>query len=265
MRFDRDDWYSIGASLGVHIVLLLLFALIIAGRPAERQLGFVEVELGPFAEGRPVQQAEQESPAEAAPEPVEEPTETEPEDPAPEPQPEPQETVAEEEAEAVELPEQEEPVEDEEQVETPEDETVAPEERPEPPEQDQPEPQTTEAASEEASGGGATEGDAGAPSGDDSEGAEEEEAAPFNIEGLNRDRLSGPLPRYAEQVNATIKVRITVGPQGRVVRRLPLMKANPALERAVMEALADWRFNALPPNAPQENQTGIVTFHFRLE
>jgi protein TonB len=77
--------------------------------------------------------------------------------------------------------------------------------------------------------------------------------------------VRAPLPRYAEKVNAVIRVRVTVDPQGRIVRRLPLMKGNPALEQAVMEALARWRFNALPPDAPQENQTGTITFAFRLE
>jgi protein TonB len=32
-----------------------------------------------------------------------------------------------------------------------------------------------------------------------------------------------------------------------------------------MDALQQWRFNALPPAAPQENQTGTITFTFRLE
>ncbi len=264
MHIERDDWYSIGTSLGVHVALIVLFAFLAAGNPPERQLGFIEVELGPYAEGRPVQEAEQESPMEAEPTPAEEPPEAEPQNPQPEPQPEPQQTVEEEAARAVDLAEQAEPVEDEEQVETPETETVAPEEQAEAAEEEQPDPEA-EASSQEASGGGTEGGETGAASGDEGEGAEEEEAAPFNIEGLNRDRLSGPLPRYTEQVNAVIKVRITVDPQGRVVRRLPLMKGNPSLERAVMEALTNWRFNALPANAPQENQTGIVTFRFRLE
>lgn len=264
MRIERDDWYSIAASLGVHVILLVLFAFVIGGRPSQRQLGFVEVELGPYAEGRPVQEAELESPLEADPTPAEEPPETEPQNPQPEPQPDPQQTVDEEEAKTVELPEQQEEVQDEEEIPTPETEDVAPQERAEATEEEQPDPQA-EASSQQTSGGGTEGGETGASSGDEGEGAEEEEAAPFNIEGLNRDRLSGQLPQYTEKVNATIKVRITVDPQGRVVRRLPLMKGNPSLERAVMEALTNWRFNALPANAPQENQTGIVTFNFRLE
>ncbi len=66
-------------------------------------------------------------------------------------------------------------------------------------------------------------------------------------------------------MNARIRVRITVNPDGRIVRRVPLLKGNPELEAAVMDALQQWRFNALPPGAPQENQTGTITFTFRLE
>jgi protein TonB len=72
------------------------------------------------------------------------------------------------------------------------------------------------------------------------------------------------LPQYTEQVNAVIRVRITVAPSGRVTRRIPLIKGNPGLEQAVMNALLNWRFNPLPPNAPQEEQTGVVTFRFQL-
>jgi protein TonB len=105
----------------------------------------------------------------------------------------------------------------------------------------------------------------GDEAGDPGTGAQEEAAAPYDIEGLDRDPQRAPLPRYAEKVNARIRVQITVNPEGRIVRRIPLRKANPQLEAAVMSALQQWRFNALPPGAPQQNQTGTITFTFRLE
>lgn len=87
---------------------------------------------------------------------------------------------------------------------------------------------------------------------------------PFQIEGLNRSPVTTPAPEYAERVNGLVRVRITVDPQGRIVQRVPLIKGNPGLEQAVMDALHSWRFNPLPPEAPQVNETGVITFRFRL-
>ena len=264
---ERDDWYGAGASLGVHAALLVLFWFLTAGAPPAQPLGFVEVDLGPFAEGQPVQQAQEE----AAPEEPVPPTQEE--EPAPDPAPPVEESEPEEPAEEsgtpVDLPDQEEPVQDEEQADapaeeapTPEEQTAPPEEAPSEPQPAEPEPEPEPPAEET---GGAEEGDTGAESGEDAEGEAPQESAPYNIEGLNRDPIQAPLPAYEEKVNAVIKVRLTVDPQGRVVRQLPLMKGNPALERSVLATLERWRFNPLPAGAPQENQTGTVTFRFRLE
>jgi protein TonB len=38
----------------------------------------------------------------------------------------------------------------------------------------------------------------------------------------------------------------------------------PALDGAARRALLAWRFNRLPTDAPQENQTGIITFRFTV-
>jgi len=102
-------------------------------------------------------------------------------------------------------------------------------------------------------------------SGDSRTDTQKEAAPPYKIEGLDREPERAPLPRYTEKVNARIRVQITVNPQGQIVRRIPLKKGSPKLEAAVMNALKQWRFNALPPGAPQENQTGTITFTFRLE
>jgi protein TonB len=249
----KDDWIGLGASIAAHAVLLFLMTFLTAATPETEQLGFVEVELGPLTEGRRVQQAPIETPDVAEDRPIEEPVEPEIEEASPP-----------EEAKPVDLPDQPEEIVDEDVISSPETETVSPEERNNPEEVRKTEP-------DEASqpirplGSGAPDGDSGAESGDEGEGADEEQAAPFQIEGLDRNALFSPLPVYREKVNATISVRITVNPQGRIVQRLPLLKGNPSLEQAVMEALADWKFNPLPPNAPQEAQTGVVTFHFRLE
>lgn len=247
---NKDDALSFGISLALHALLLLGLAAMTPPDPEPEPLGYVEVDFGAFAEGRPVQRATTPRP--------EAPTE----EPAPEPQPELR-AAPPEVAKPVDLPEQT-PIVDEERVETPETETISPErqrneapvEKPEP----TPDPQPVRPL-----GGGAEEGTRGANTGQDGTGNEEEKAAPYNIEGLNRTPTYAPLPNYADRVNANIKISVTVDPRGNVIAQRPVLKGNPALEQAVMQALAQWRFNPLPPNAPQQNQTGIVSFRFRLE
>lgn len=247
----KNDWIGLGTSVALHAVLLLLFTFLTAAKPDPAQLGFVEVEFGPFAEGRPVQRSVTESP-DAAEDEVEEPQE-------------PTEVAsAPTEAKPVDLPDQPEELPDEDRVITPETETISPEEQNNEADVNEPEPQP-ESVPVRPLGSGAVDGSSGNQNGAEGEGSEEERAAPFEIEGLNRDAVFAPLPIYGERVNATIRVRITVDPQGRIIRRFPLLKGNPSLEQAAMDALERWRFNPLPPNAPQEPQTGIVTFRFRLE
>ncbi|GIV62271.1 TonB family protein [Rhodocaloribacter litoris] len=248
----KNDWFGLGASILVHLLLLLAFSFMTVVASEEQPIGFIEVEFGPLAQGRPVQKAEATRPA-----PVEEPKR---------PRPEVEQQVAStppEKVKPVDLPDQPE-VADEEQVETPEAETIAPEKRnnPEPVKKTEPQPRPDPV---QPLGGGARDGSSGAPEGDAGAAADERKTAPFQIEGLNRIPTVTALPAYVEKVNAVISVRITVDPQGRIVQRIPLIKGNPALEQAVMDALLRWRFNPLPPNAPQENQTGVITFRFRLE
>lgn len=262
MNLKKDDWIGLGASVGLHLVLLLMFAFMTASEPQARQLGYMEVELGPFAEGQPVQEAEEDGPDRPDPDPESE-ADAESEetvDPAEEPAP-PQ--TSPDDTRPVELPEAQEDVLDDDVIETSDAETINPEE----PEQQDDEVQTEPEAqaATEATAGGAEEGDSGEQAGDDGDGDELERSAPFDIEGLNRDLLSHQVPEYREQVNATIQVRITVDPQGRIVGTVPIRKGDPALEQAVMDALERWRFNPLPPGAPQENQQGVVTFQFRLQ
>ncbi|NNE36623.1 MAG: TonB family protein, partial [Rhodothermales bacterium] len=167
-------------------------------------------------------------------------------------------------ARPVELPD-EQPVAAEDVVESsPETDIISPEQQTSTEETDETDPQP-EVVQRIPTGDGSEGGDEGSETGDDGAGTEAEAAAPFQIEGLNRTPVTAPPPAYSEKVNATIRVRITVDPQGRVVRQIPLLKGNPTLEQTVLETLREWRFNPLPPNAPQENQVGVVTFRFRLE
>jgi protein TonB len=237
----RTDWIGLGASILLHAGIALLAASLTASKPPPKQLGYVEVEFGEFSAGQPVDATET----------VEEEAAPTAEEKTPEPETEPEEQVEEPETEQVDLPKEEQPPE----------ETIPPtEDEAEPPET-QPKPKQQQVADEQkpsAEPGTNEEGDPG-------EGASEKASAPYNIEGLDRDPEFAPLPSYAEKVNARIRVQITVNPDGRIVRRIPLIKGNPKLEAAVMDALQRWRFNPLPPAAPQENQTGTITFTFRLE
>ncbi len=241
-------------SAGLHALLLLLLAFMTTSPPEEQQVGFLEVEFGAFSEARPQPRA---------PElPVEKP------EPEPEPEPEQEEVppaAVPDEAKPVELPDAATDVPADDVVQEPDTDVIAPEEaqeeevEEEPAEKPEPQPEVVRPL-----GSGSLTDDSDTSTGDEGAGTDETSAAPFQIEGLNRSPVATPLPVYAEQVNAEIRVRITVNPQGRIVQRIPLMKGNPALERAVMEALLTWQFNPLPPNAPQENQTGVISFRFRL-
>jgi len=233
--------------------VLVLFAFRTMAATDVQPFGYIEVEFGPVAEGRPVRRA----------------TETRPEAPnrteATRVQPETRPSAAPpNEAKPVDLPDQPQPEEDVETVESPETEVISPEQQNSRAQESEPNP-TPEQQEAEPASGGSSDGSTGAAEGADGPGTEETKSAPYNIEGLNRRPTHTRLPAYTEKVNATIRVRITVDPSGRIVQRIPLMKANPALEQAVMNALQYWRFNPLPPNAPQTNQTGTITFRFRLE
>lgn len=252
-NLTRNDAYAFGISFALHAVLLVLLSVTNIAAQKQVQMGYIEVDFGPIAEGRPVKQTEK----------IDVPANEE----EPEPIVEPQEEIkasAPEVARPVDLPDEEPVVAEDVITKSPDTDVISPEQQTSENATNEKEPQP-EVKQPTSTGSGTSGGDTGADNGDDGVGNEAEAAAPFQIEGLNRTPVTAPPPPYAEKVNATIRVRITVDPQGRVVRQIPMLKGNPSLEQAVMETLRDWRFNPLPPNAPQENQVGIVTFRFRLE
>jgi protein TonB len=241
-----------GTSLVLHLLIIFVMSIMMVAATEEAQVGFIEVEFGPFSEGRRIVQAPPQ-PVPPAPEPVVA-------DPEEEQQPA---TAPPEEARPVDLPDQVEEVVDEEVITEPEVEQIAPEEQPveEAVVEDVPQP---EQETIQPLGSGALTDEVGEETGDEGVSNEPERSSPFQIEGLNRNPVDTPAPVYAEQVNAVIRVRIVVAPNGQIIQMIPLIKGNARLEEAVMAALRSWRFNPLPPNAPQENQTGQVTFRFTL-
>lgn len=86
-------------------------------------------------------------------------------------------------------------------------------------------------------------------------------------DGGYRNKVSGIMPKYPENMNkeAQIKLQITVSPDGTILQIVPLQKADFAFESAAINALKTWKFDKLKPNQPKENQTGIITFIFKLD
>jgi protein TonB len=247
---EKNDWIGFWTSVAMHGLLLVLF-FFITTKPQPVTAGFIEVEFGPLAQGRPVQRTEKEEPETDDPA-----QETEDQVTSPE-------QIPEEVTKPVDLPDQLDPVLEDEVIRTPETETIVPEQ----PDRTEEETTSSDPASavQGSSGDGQPDGASGANTGDEGASNEEVKAAPFVLEGIDRTQIRAPLPGYVDKVNAVIQMRITVDPKGRITRIVPLRKGNPQLERSVMGALRRWQFNALAPSVPQENQTGTITFSFRLQ
>jgi outer membrane biosynthesis protein TonB len=92
---------------------------------------------------------------------------------------------------------------------------------------------------------------------------------PFAIEGdaAQRTILHQVIPEYPNdlQKEEVLKIRFTLLADGRIGLMIPMRKGDPVLERITMEALRQWRFNALPATAEQKNMTGIITFRYELQ
>lgn len=78
---------------------------------------------------------------------------------------------------------------------------------------------------------------------------------------------SSPLPEYPEGVQKEIDIRLrfTILPDGTVGTILPLTKADTRLENAAINSLRQWRFEALSPAQPQQEQTVVIVFPYRLQ
>ena len=248
--FSRDDWKGLGASLAAHAALLLLFAVLAAGTGPDEDpyeaLGLVEVEMGPLQAAEPAPRAEK----------------PRPEPPKPQPS-----TVAKDKpspsAKPVEAPKVK-PTPDPEPVRTPKTERVDPqattpgEAVPSPP---KPDPSPTPAPP--AGGNPTTNGQNTSPS--TAQGTAPAPAAPYSIEGLSRTPIATPLPSNPGAAGI-VRVRVVVAPNGSVKETIPLTRGgNAALDRAALNAVRAWRFAALPPAAPQDDQQGTVTFRFTLD
>lgn len=84
---------------------------------------------------------------------------------------------------------------------------------------------------------------------------------------IKREIYQQRLPEFPPEVQreATIKIQFSVLPNGLVGSAVLLQKGDTKLENLTLEAFKTWRFNPLPDYVDQVNQSGIITFHFKLK
>ncbi|MEW6702771.1 MAG: TonB family protein [Bacteroidota bacterium] len=88
----------------------------------------------------------------------------------------------------------------------------------------------------------------------------------FGGKGMRRI-YSYSLPEYPEGVakEIDVKLRFTIMPDGTVGKIFPLIKADARLEATAINSLRQWRFEPLPPNVKQIEQTVVIIFPYRLQ
>ena len=237
-RFRNEDLKGLGASLGLHLALLLISgALIIGSKNPEHPAHLVEIEFGSLAsEARP-----------SAPSPN-----PDPRPPQPEMRPEP--PRAQQEAPTpVRTPQTRNPAQGEETIARPQQQPDTP---PQPPSPATPERNTD-------GGGGTPTGEQGNDSNpDDASGRGNTGSSGVAIEGLGNRRASCPRPGHPG-VNGFVSYFVTFTPEGRYVSSRPQRRGgNPRLDQAARSVLVACRAQPLPSNADQVNQQGLVTFRF---
>ncbi len=74
------------------------------------------------------------------------------------------------------------------------------------------------------------------------------------------------IPPYPEGVDKEIDIRLkfSIMPDGTVGTIIPLIKADTRLENSAINALRQWRFEALAPSQKQVQQMAVIVFPYRL-
>ncbi len=238
-RFRSDDAKGLGASLGLHLALLLIAgSLIIGSKNPEDPAHLIEIEFGDLAsEARPSAPSPNPDPRPPQPQTRPEPPRAQP--PAPTPVRTPQTRV---------------PAQGQEPIARPPQQATAP---PQPPSPPTPERNTD-------GGGGSPTGEQGNDSNpENNSGVGNTGSAGVAIEGLGNRRASCPSPAYPG-VNGVVSFFVTFTPEGRYVSSRPQRRGgNPRVDQAAQGVLAGCRAQPLPSNADQVNQQGVVTFRFR--
>jgi TonB family protein len=106
-------------------------------------------------------------------------------------------------------------------------------------------------------------------SGEESLGVGGKKGMPYSISGALSQRkiIKQVIPQYPpgyEEITKVV-VKITVEPSGEVKKLLLMNTGGEVFDRRTLEALREWRWESLPPNAEQVNQEGIITFYYELK
>ena len=84
---------------------------------------------------------------------------------------------------------------------------------------------------------------------------------------FQREVYQKRLPEFPPDVQreAIIKIQFSVLPSGLVGSAVLLQKGDTRLENITLEAFKTWRFSPLPGYVEQVNQSGVITFRFKLK
>lgn len=86
----------------------------------------------------------------------------------------------------------------------------------------------------------------------------------FEIQGdaVNRKVMKKQLPAYPTDMvkNGTVMLKFSVMPNGTVSEISIVKKSDPVFENLSINALSQWRFNI-----SDKKNTGIITFHFKMD
>lgn len=269
-NITKEESFGLGISATLHIALLVLFLLWVNLPEEQERYAFIEVTLGEFSDGAPAQQAERRVPDVATrPQPRPQPVPQ----PQPDPEPRPQTPVQQQEvAKPVQAPEQTVDIQTETVIETPPTPKIDPtvkDPEPQPTEERQPDP--VQNRDEVERRGSLVSGDPtglrGDVNADQGTSHDRDRSAPYILDwdgDISRQAIQNPLPTYNSDVEAIITIRFTVKPDGTVGTIQPLRRTDPRLEDEVIRTLRAWRFNRLPANVPQIEQSGVITFRFVL-
>ena len=91
---------------------------------------------------------------------------------------------------------------------------------------------------------------------------------PWQIKGPAGKRqviFRPPPPSLQLRAIVEIELKFWVLPDGAIGRVIPIRRGNPTLEGEMMAYLKKWRFNPLPPDAPQEEQWGTIPIKYLLK
>ena len=72
-------------------------------------------------------------------------------------------------------------------------------------------------------------------------------------------------PQVKVKVEAEIELTVSVLPNGTVDRASPSIRGDAELERIAIQYLMQWRFEPLPKDQPQVEQSGTVPIKFKLQ